>query len=147
MQFTVNGHDYATTKMRVLDQLNLTRRLAPAIGVGISKIGVSGMKDAVTEELTKEQAEERAIALVPIFLEVYASLSEDDANWITMKCLECVQRRSDQGYAFVARSGEIMFDDIELPEILQLIGHVIRENLASFFPQGGTNGSAPARQN
>lgn len=139
MNFIINGHEYATIKMRVLDQLNLTRRLAPALGAMVKSIGPSASKAAIVGDMTDEQAQERALTFIPIALDAIAGMSEADSNWVTLKCLECVQRKTDGGYGQVARGDSIMFDDMELPEMLQVVGRVIQENLASFFPQVATN--------
>lgn len=152
MKFTINSHEYDTTRMPVLDQLNLSRRIAPALSAMVKNIGPQASKDALaaageapSDDLSDEDAKKKAMDFMGIGLEAIAAMSEDDVNWVTLKCLGCVQRKHLGQYTLVARGGTIAFDDLELPEILQIVGKVIQENLGSFFRQRGTPDLAPAQ--
>lgn len=149
MNFTINNHEYSTVKMLVLDQLHLTRRLAPALGALVKGVGPDGLKAMMAAANESEDANTaRALEVMTLGLDALAGMSESDVNWVTLTCLQYVQIRGDAGiFAFVAVRGTIVRDDLELPELMQIVGKVIQENLGNFFRQRGTLGSAPAPQN
>jgi len=132
MNFTIGSNSYASTKLPVLSQLHLARRIAPALGA-IASAQASGATSM--EGFTG-----------PI-MDAVAAMPETDVNWIVVTCLSVVQRKNDAGYSALASGGHIMDDSIPLPEVLQIVGKVVQENLGGFFPAGDTPGLAPAQPN
>ncbi|MEN8406053.1 phage tail assembly chaperone [Acinetobacter seifertii] len=62
-------------------------------------------------------------------MEVFASMPEEDVNFIIYKCLSVVKR----GGAVVCRNNSIMFDNLGMTELLPLVIATIRINLGNFI--------------
>jgi hypothetical protein len=69
-----------------------------------------------------------AQALEP-FMEAFAKMPEDDVNYVIHKCLSVVKRSS----SVVCRGQTIMFDDLDMGQILPLVVAVIRVSLGNFI--------------
>lgn len=130
MNFEINGHEYSSRKLDTFKQLHLVRRAAPALGA-IVKAQQQGAKTIV------DYAGPMADAV--------AGLPEDDFDWVVHTCLGVVQRKQGSNWTAVDVNQTLMFDDIELPELLQILGKVVMENLGRFFPQSVISDS-PAPQ-
>lgn len=122
MSFDINDHAYASTKLPVLTQLHLARRIAPALGA----IAAAQEQGATTLE-----------GFAGPIMNAVAGMPESDVNWIVVTCLSVVQRKVEGGYRPLARDGHIMDDTLPLPEVLQIVAKVIEENLGGFFGSGG----------
>ncbi len=61
-------------------------------------------------------------------------LTEDDTEAIIHPCLAVVSRRHMDGWVPVFTKGELMFDDIDLLVMLQLVARVVADSLGNFLP-------------
>lgn len=105
-------------KLDVFTQLSLARKLAPALPI-------------VDVQLQKENKGKPKAILVVMML---AQISDEDSAFVVRKCLSIVMRKQDTGLARVqADNGSIMFDDITMEEILEMVSWVIEENLGDFL--------------
>jgi hypothetical protein len=105
-------------KLDVFTQLSLARKLAPALPI-------------VDVQLQKENKGKPKAILVVMML---AQISDEDSAFVVRKCLSIVMRKQDTGLAKVqADNGSIMFDDIPMEEILEMVSWVIEENLGDFL--------------
>lgn len=116
----VNGNVYRIGRMDARKQFHVSRRLAPLLaGIGGA---ISGKKADVT-------------ATFQPIAEALAQMSDEDTDYILDNCLAVVSRQQGNQFAPVmARGGNMMFEDIDLPTMMQLTISVIRENLGGFFP-------------
>ena len=106
------------------------RRIAPLL---------AGLGDVL-----KEDAKGFSKIISPI-AEALSRMSDDDTDYVIDACLLVVQRKQGETWqSVVARNGSLMFDDIDLPAMLQLTVAVIQQNLGSFFPGGPSASSAAA---
>jgi hypothetical protein len=73
--------------------------------------------------------------LFPAICDAIYSLSDADAERIVRTSLKVVQRQNDGGVwsNIMEPSGNMMFGDIDLPQMLQITWHVIEGQLGSFF--------------
>jgi hypothetical protein len=140
----ITGQEYSIGRLNALDQLHVSRKIAPIIPnlipiisevakgdltktiEAIESMKESGALDQVGDELNG--LEPLANALTPL-MDVFAQMPEDDVDYIVHKCLSVVKRNG----AVVCRGTSIMFDDIELAQILPLAVAVIRKNLGNFI--------------
>lgn len=139
MEFEIKGVQYRTAKLSVFDQLKVTRKLLPVLAGLLSEFG------SIRDLLPKPGAEKTADALnnfAPVFEKLLpkvadqlAGLSEDDTNAIIFPCLAVVSRRQDKSsWVPVALQGELMFDDIDLMSMLQMVGRVVGDSLGNILP-------------
>lgn len=114
-------------KLDVFTQLSLARKLAPALPV-------------VDVQLKEENKGKPKAILVVMML---AQISDEDSAFVVRKCLSAVMRKQDTGLAKVqAANGSIMFDDITMDEILEMVSWVIEENLGDFLRTALTDSAA-----
>lgn len=120
---TIAGADYRIGKLDARKQLHVARRVMPIMGALVG--------------LMQAQGQITVTAALPAMAEQIAAMPDADVDYVVGNCLAVCQRRNDVhggGWGAVqASNGKLMFDDIGLPEMLQLVAAVIQENLGSFF--------------
>lgn len=136
LELEIDGTNYRVTKMSVLDQNRLARKLSPLLPKLVPLFSkLSG------EDWTKD-LDGLAEAASPL-LEAYANMSDADADYITGVCMNVVLR--DQGGRFFpawSKTGNVPMFEIDLAALNKLIFSAIRENLGPFIQ--GFLAKAPA---
>jgi len=133
-EFTINGHTYKIGKLNALTQFHVARRIAPVVsGLGIFI----------------EVAKADPLAAIGPVAEAIGKMTDADSEYVIYTCLGAVQRKQpgvNLGWGPVTSSGGLMYDDIDLPVMLQLVFHVLQVNLAGFLNAlpGSPQGGAPA---
>jgi hypothetical protein len=126
---------YRTGRLHPKQQFHVMRRLAPVLSAA------SNLFEAMGATAGDEPVENAELNLTSILrtagpiIEAIGALSDEQADYVVNTCLSVCQRRQDNGAwanVYNANTG-IMFDDMDLPTMLQLCWHVISENLQSFF--------------
>lgn len=123
---TINGTNYDIGKLNALEQLHVTRRLAPLLK---AYEGLAGVLADATDEASSIKALGEAG-------EVLAALPEDDVNYIIKTSLKAVRRQGPGGTGWcsmTSSAGDLMFADMPLPELIQLVFAVLRGSLGDFF--------------
>ncbi|MDE9411922.1 MULTISPECIES: phage tail assembly chaperone [Acinetobacter calcoaceticus/baumannii complex] len=140
----IGEHAYTIGRLNALDQFHVSRKIAPIIptlmpiitevakGDFINVIesieAVDGKNGEAVDGKDLTGLQPLAEALEP-FMEAFAKMPEDDVNYIIHKCLAVVKR----GSAIVCRGQSIMFDDLDMAQILPLVIAVIRVSMANFI--------------
>ncbi|MDH1068934.1 hypothetical protein N5B96_05430 [Acinetobacter johnsonii] len=141
MQITISGKNYTIGRLNALDQLHVSRKIAPIIPSlipiisevakgGLSKV-IESMElgdDVELENIDLKELDGLSSALSPL-MDVIAGMSEADTNLVIHKCLSVVIRDG----AVLCRGESIMFDDLDMMQILPLAVAVIRKNLGNFI--------------
>lgn len=142
MECSVKGHDYRVAKLSVFDQLKVTRKLLPVLTGMMSDFGsirsllpADGKIDTVKFDQLKPVFE----TLLPRIAEELSSLTEEDTNAIIHPCLAVVSRKHMGGWTPVFNSGQLVFDDIDLLTMLQLVARVVADSLGNFLPVNPTS--------
>lgn len=133
---TIGEHDYTIGRLNALDQFHVSRKIAPIVPTLmpiITEVAKGDLSKAIESiELGDNNElgslEPLAQALEP-FMEAFAKMPEDDVNYIIHKCLSVVKR----GSSVVCRGQTIMFDDLDMGQILPLVVAVIRISLGNFI--------------
>jgi len=129
LEFEINGESYRAAKLSVFDQLKVSRKLLPVLAGLFSDF-----------EKLKEAAGKASLLLdsietvLPKIAQVAADMSDEDVNAVLHPCLAVVSRQTGKNWAPVFRSGELMFDDIDLMSMLQIAGRVVGDSLGNFLP-------------
>lgn len=144
MDFEIKGITYRTSKLSVFDQLKVTRKLLPVIA-GIMP-DIQSIKGALPKD--GEKADPEAVYKVlekalPKIAETLADMSEEDTNAIIFPCLSVIARKNVNVWAPVMNSDTLMFDDINLMDMLQMVGRVVGDSLGNFLPANPANGTQP----
>lgn len=142
MECSVKGHDYRVAKLSVFDQLKVTRKLLPVLAGTMSDFGsirsllpADGKIDGAKFDALKPVFE----TLLPRIADELSSLTEDDTNAIIHPCLAVVSRKHMGGWTPVFNSGQLVFDDIDLLTMLQLVARVVADSLGNFLPVNPTS--------
>ena len=141
MQITISGKNYTIGRLNALDQLHVSRKIAPIIPSLIpiiSEVAKGGLSqviesmesgdDVELENIDLKELDGLSSALSPL-MDVVAGMSEADTNLVIHKCLSVVIRDG----AVLCRGESIMFDDLDMMQILPLVVAVIRKNLGNFI--------------
>jgi len=142
---TIGEHDYTIGRLNALDQFHVSRKIAPIVPTLmpiITEVAKGDLSKAIESiELGDNNElgslEPLAQALEP-FMEAFAKMPEDDVNYVIHKCLSVVKR----GSSIVCRGQTIMFDDLDMGQILPLVVAVIRVSLGNFIQGLLTKASA-----
>ncbi|MBK5145844.1 hypothetical protein I2494_19435 [Budviciaceae bacterium BWR-B9] len=129
MEFEINGVEYRTAKLNVFDQLKVSRKLLPVLA------GMASEFDAINSMRAGGDTYALLATVVPKIADALADMSDDSVNAILHPCLSVTSRKHNKGWTPVFSQGELMFDDIDLPGMLQIVGRVVGESLGSFFPE------------
>lgn len=131
--FSVAGKDYRARKMDAMQQFHIARRLTPVIGALIEAVP----KDAIKGDKVDLSKIDPLKMLEPI-AGIISKMSDEDSEYILFACMENCERSLGKGAGWSAvkvKGGKIMYDDIDLPVMLQIFWAVVQENLGNFFPE------------
>jgi hypothetical protein len=121
-EFTIKGNNYRSGKMDAIKQSHIARRIAPVFGSIQDAFAAAGKPESFT-----------MLDALPIMTKIVGEMS--DANWeyIVLSCLDVTARQQGQVWAKIRAGGRMMFEDIQLPEMMQIVWSVLNDNLANFF--------------
>lgn len=128
MEFEIKGVNYRASKLSVFNQLKVSRKLLPVLAGMLGDF--QGIK-AATQGGDVYKALETAL---PKIADSLAEMSEEDTNAIIFPCLSVVARQNGKVWAPVMSQNELMFDDIDLMSMLQIVGRVVGDSLGNFLP-------------
>lgn len=136
----IYGHKYRIGALNAMQQFHVMRRLyavSSAMGEGFSKLQEKGGAAALESQLSGETS--RTVDILEIvqpLLRAVGQMRDEDAEYVFGTCLAVVERQMPgaTGWARVQSSpGQMMFDDIAMPQMLALTWHVLRVNVSGFF--------------
>lgn len=137
MEFEIKGFNYRTSKLSVFDQLKVSRKLLPILA------GMMGDFQNIKAAANGGDVYKAMEKVLPKIAESLADMSEEDTNAIIFPCLSVVSRQSGKAWAPVMNQSELMFDDIDLMSMLQLVGRVVGDSLGNFLPAAPDSETAP----
>lgn len=131
--FSAGGRDFRLSKLDAFKQFHIVRRLGPILGdvIPAAQKAVSSNKESASDE---EKLQTIAALAAPI-MNGLSKLSDQDANTVLIGLLSCVEMRQDQAknWAKLVVGESLMFNDLELPLMLQVAGRSFMYNLSGFF--------------
>lgn len=142
MEFSLKGNNYRLAKLSVFDQLKVTRKLLPVLAGLMADFGSLKALLPADGKIDGKKMDDLAPffeTVLPRIADALSSLSEADTNAIIHPCLAVVSRQHMKGWTPVFGSGELMFDDIDLMTMLQLVARVVADSLGNFLPEPAIN--------
>lgn len=114
----VGGQKYRIGRIDARKQFHVARRLAPLLA------GMTGVPD---------RSAGFAAFLGPL-TDALSGMTDSDVDYVLDACLGVCQRIQPNGHpaAVMTRSG-MMFDDIDMGQMIQLAVQVIQQNIGGFF--------------
>lgn len=115
----VGGHQYRVGRIDARKQFHVARRLAPLLA-GMSDVPKNGSGFA---------------AFLGPLTNALSLMSDEDVDYVLDACLGVCQRLQPNGHpAPVMTRAGLMFEDIDMGQMIQLAVKVIQHNLGGFFP-------------
>lgn len=146
--FDVAGHTYRAGRLDAIKQLHVVRRLSPLIGA-LQGVDIGGV---VAPASTPDEFARRTDALMELLVPItaaVAAMSDEDTEYVLGACLGIAQREQPGGLGWTpvwsAAAKRPMYDDINLPAMLQIAARVLMKNVGDFtsaLPQMAS-GAAP----
>jgi len=130
-QVELDGNVYRIGHLSPMRQFHIFRRLAPLIAA-VPSPDTSGQADAV-DNFHRQLGEN----LAPL-VDAVGRLTDDEGNYIILNTLRAVERQVGNGWARLIASGPdgqplLMFEDMDLSVMMQLVWATFQENLQRFF--------------
>lgn len=157
MEFRIGDVNYRTQPMDAFKQWHIMRRLGAALTGDIIEVANRVIelrrKAALSGEnwMIELMGATDIIEMVPVIEPLIRSLgrmSDQDSNYVILSCMSVVSRQVPGGSAWaplVASDGvSLMYSDIQMPDMIKIVGYVLRDNLQSFF--GGLLSTAPTER-
>ncbi|HFZ0536946.1 TPA: phage tail assembly chaperone [Klebsiella aerogenes] len=138
MECKIKGVNYRANKLGVFEQLKVSRKLLPILAGLMADFSTIKMMLPTTTTLDSgnlDKLEPVFNTLLPRIADELSKLTEEDTNAIIHPCLAMVVRENGKQWTPVFRSGELMFDDIDLFSMLQLVARVVADSLGNFLPE------------
>lgn len=123
MEVTVGGVNYRSVKMDAFKQFHVIRRMGPLFP------NIAGFLTEAKKEDSDKMLQAGYIAAA------LGRLSDPDANFILNNCLATCQRQQGTVWANLTdASGSLMFSDLSMPDMLELVWKVLEDNYGPFMP-------------
>ncbi|MGH8709738.1 MAG: phage tail assembly chaperone [Burkholderiales bacterium] len=123
-EIEVGGDRYRLGKLPPLKQFHIVRRAAALLG---------GL------EFQSGQAIDFARIKIKPIVEALAGMSDQDAEYILFGLLSVCQKALPGGTGWanlISAGGQLMYQDLTLPQLMRFAQISFNENLADFFPAG-----------
>lgn len=138
MELEINNQKYRVGNIPVMKQMHIARRLAPVFAAAAGAVKQTPEKSGVAE-LVAAAAVEPIVdtaggAMFSRLANAISQLSDADTEYILNLCLDVCMRQNGDKWTPVRVRGQLMYDDIALPDLLQISFATIQENLGTFFP-------------
>lgn len=128
MEFEIKGVNYRASKLSVFDQLKVSRKLLPVLA------GMLGDFQGIKAAAQGGDVNKAIESALPKIADSLAEMSEEDTNAIIFPCLSVVARQNGKNWSPVMVQGALMFDDLDLMSMLQIVGRVVGDSLGNFLP-------------
>lgn len=159
--FTSQGVRFRATKLVALKQLNLYRRIAPLLPPMLPLLSEL-LKSLPTEEAASDEPApgltmqkvgsvlgnlDSLLPLAMPLMEAFAGLSDADAEYILNMCLNTVEREQQDVWHPIWINNRTMFrtELSDITQLLPVVFHVVKGNLANFTGALFTNPSSGAK--
>jgi hypothetical protein len=130
--FEIGTRKFKLNKIDAFKQFHVVRRLGPILG---DIIPVAQKLKGLNSENQSQDEMFDAIAKIsqPILIGL-SKLSDADSNMVLISLCSAVEMQQSMGnWARVATDAGLMFQDLDLPTLLQIAGRAFIYNLSGFF--------------
>jgi hypothetical protein len=130
--FEFGGRKFKLNKIDAFKQFHIVRRIGPIISDLVGAVAGHKVKDFNT--LTEDAKLDMIAKIATPVMMGLSKLSDTDADLVLLGLLQSVEIQSSSGnWARVANNSMLMFQDLELPALLQIAGRAFMFNLSGFF--------------
>jgi hypothetical protein len=148
-EHVINDVRYQIGRMPVKDQFHVARKIAPVVA-GLGR-GYAMAAISATNSSNDSGGDESLFeALTPV-ADIVSQMQDAEWDYVLNKCLSVVAKWNGQGWARVMSNGNMMFDDMDLPTMVQLVMEVVQSNLGpslqGLLGQGSPQGDSQSPLN
>lgn len=131
-EFEAKGRTYRVGRMDAKRQFHVLRRMGPIMPGLMALVGTEpGVEKTDGKGLDAEAGAQAALGVLATSL---AEIPDADMDYILDNCLAVAERKQAAGgWARVAIDGALMFEDIDMPVMLQIAWQALQHNLSGFF--------------
>jgi hypothetical protein len=145
--FEVGGHLYSSAKMDARTQLHVSRRIAPLFAEFAAVMTSTEEDDPQTSVLSAMGGQD-----LKQLAEALAKMSDSDVDYVINACLKLVRRAnrtvsgevSSWSAVWNEAAQRLQFEDITLPQMMEVVQTVIMEELGGFFDVAPLSSQAPS---
>lgn len=127
MEFEIKGETYRIAKLSVFDQFKVSRKLLPVLSGMLSDF------QAIKELAAKKDSASIMERVLPKIAQSLSDLSDEDANAVIFPCLAVAARKHMKSWAPVMQGDVLAFDDMDMMDMLQIVGRVVGDSLGNFL--------------
>ena len=128
-EIQIAGQNYRIGRLDAMSSFHVARRLVPVM----SAMGVSVVKIVAEQGPDGKLTEADLLAIMEPVMGVVAKMSNEDVEFVIMTSLQVVQRKQGDLWARIMNGKSFQFQDITMPQMIQLTVAVVKENLSDFF--------------
>jgi hypothetical protein len=144
MEFTLNGVTYHAVKIPAMQQFHIVRRMLPLLSGTAPDKARAATQNFLTG--SQETGNPQGSAALVALMDGLAKLSDTDSEFILMGLLSAIRRKEPGGLGFapVAVNGQLMYQTLTLPDMMQLAVKALMHNLSDFsaaLPQASASAS------
>ncbi|KAA2237670.1 phage tail assembly chaperone [Salinarimonas soli] len=149
-EFTVGGHVYRAGRLDAMRAFHVTRRLTPIMSALAEMVPAARTAAPAEGEAAEGEAPGDAHAALIRMLEpvlgAVARLPDADVDYVLAASLGVCSRKVGELWAPVWPAGapRPMYDDITMPEMIQIAFHVLKGAIGPFLAGGGLTSFASA---
>lgn len=144
VEFTIGAHAYRMERLHPFKQYHLARRLATLSPAMVEALADPEFAQAIAARMlnlrdgTPIPEQEMSPASFVRFLLPFAreigGMSDADSEYILLTALSAVKRQDGGGWApLIGPNGALMYADLQLPEMMNIVWKVIESHLSGFF--------------
>lgn len=130
--FSIGERNFKLSKMNAMKQYHVVRRIAPILSEMLP--AMQGMAKADFNTMSEDDKLDATAKIAEPIMRGLSKLSDKDSEMVLFSLLACAEIQQSSGNWAKICNGEIlMFQDLELPILLQIAGRAFMFNMAGFF--------------
>lgn len=136
MEVEIKGKTYRVGRLNALNQMYVFKRISP---IAIAFLGTLGNIRKFVNVSQKEETTGNDVDVELDFAELgtpviqaFSRIPDEDVSFVMAKCLEQVMRLDGKEAHRIMVNGQIMYDDIQLIDLMHLTWLVVRDDLQNF---------------
>ena len=134
---TLNNHNYRINGLNTFDQAKVLKRISPMVPV-IASVLIDLAHRAKTDEDQEISFNDIAVMAKPV-IDVFSAMPDDDMEFVLKICLSAVMIQVGKEWHPVMSSGQLMYDHIDMADMMVMAYLVIRDDISNFTAKIVTN--------
>lgn len=128
-EIQISNQTYRIGRLDAMSSFHVARRLVPVL----SAMGVSVVRIVAEQGPDGKLTEADLLSIMEPVMGVVAKMSNEDVEFVITTSLQVIQRKQGDSWQRVMNGKSFQFQDITMPQMIQLTVAVVKENLSDFF--------------